>query len=222
MFDRLTKTIGDLLNSYIDLCTIVLANHVKRLLNLHQDKSNSIPFVQKERSASAINTVSLIINLDEQMLFEEKDYDKKLTDESANPFSELRLPVYDIIKYIIFSQCEICECANPYYDQIIKKLYKSVIAAFNKYLPAVESMSRAVGLQLLFEFEFFVIAFQNIIISEQDTIIFNCKKLIWMLINGSREEVDNEGEVLTKNEMEEKTKQLKVIRYKSGITLESF
>jgi hypothetical protein len=218
VFDRLTKTIGDLLNSYVGLCTTTLVNHVKRLLNLNV---NNIPFVHKERSTSIVDTVSLIINLDEQMLFEEQDYDKKLTDESANPFSELRLPVYDMIKYIIFSQCEICECNNSYDEQIIKRLYKNVIAAFNKHLPAVESMPRAMGLQLLFEFEFLVNVFQSVITSEQDTAIYKCKKHIWMLINGSREEVDNEGEVLTKNEMEEKAKQLKVIRYKSCITLES-
>lgn len=225
MFDRLGKTIGDLLSSYVGLRTGTLGSRVKALLGLDADAdldAGDVAFAQEERPSAVVSAVSLIIGLDDQMLFEERDYDKKLVDESATPFSELRLPVYDILKFLVYSQCEVCECAAPYYEQIIKRLCKNVIAAFSKYLPAVESMPRAMGLQLLFEFEFLADVFQRTLDAEQDSATAKCRRTIWMLINGSREEVDNEGEVLTGSEMAEKAKQLKVIRYKSGITLESF
>lgn len=184
-------------------------------------KDAQLPVLSKNVSKS------IILSMDDQMLFEEEAYDKKLIDESSVPFTELRLSVYDIIKTLVYTQCEIYEFASVHYDRLIKKLCLGVMQIFEKGLNSVtqQSISKAAGLQMLFEFDYLLECFKEIVdLSEISTKIH---KTLWKIIavgskSGSAPEITDEKQILSESEIEEKTKQLKVLKYKSSVTLQSF
>eukprot|EP01022_Parablepharisma_sp_SALTPOND_P028388 TRINITY_DN70892_c1_g1_i1.p1 TRINITY_DN70892_c1_g1~~TRINITY_DN70892_c1_g1_i1.p1 ORF type:complete len:1387 (-),score=162.12 TRINITY_DN70892_c1_g1_i1:4251-8411(-) len=244
IYDKLTKSTEDLLNHYVILRSNTLMKYIQQLLkpdasNIGKStifgsskvkQSQCNPFGQAEDKSekpplpSRVHTRSIILALEDQMLFEEDEYDKKLLYESTVPFSELRLPLYDIIKYLVYTQCEIYEYAEPYYTRLTKKLCHNVLLAYEKFLASIPPLARNVGLQILFEFEFLLEIFKGEFQKEQEETVMKCKKVLWKAIGaeGKKPEAISEENALTDDEIAEKKKQLKVLKYKSGVTLQSF
>eukprot|EP00831_Metopus_contortus_P030451 TRINITY_DN24966_c0_g1_i1.p1 TRINITY_DN24966_c0_g1~~TRINITY_DN24966_c0_g1_i1.p1 ORF type:complete len:180 (-),score=17.84 TRINITY_DN24966_c0_g1_i1:125-664(-) len=109
-----------------------------------------VDFSPLQKSKSSIRT---IIDLDQDMLFEEKEFNEKLLIE---PMVDLRLPLYDVIKYLVYIQCELCEFASGSYSRLINSIYDGILQIFNHSISKLKSAPRNALLQLLFEFEFLV------------------------------------------------------------------
>ncbi len=120
------------------------------------------------------------------------------------------------MKYMVYCQCELYECAYPYYDKLMKRMCNSILVAYEKSLALTKRMSREVALQVLFEFDFLADVFKGVMEKEQEEIAIRCKQLIWKAAGAGPEGA------LAEDEKEEKKKQTKILKYKSEVILQSF
>jgi hypothetical protein len=164
---------------------------------------------------------------------------------------ELRLPMIDITKYLVYVQCELYEYAASYYGKVIKQIYHNVLTSYEQQLKPADLRSRRLALQQLFEFEFLLDMFKAGLEQPQLDIAARCKDTLWKALSPSSPPAGSptrqviakgrttarpppskaasasiakptEETALTEEERELKKKQLKIVKYKAELFLLSF
>jgi len=156
-------------------------------------------------------------DIPDEVIVEDSMYDTVISNTS---FTDLRSPMHDIIKFLIYTQYEVYEYAQPYYEQILKKMYNGVLKVYETYLNEISSVSRVMGLQILFEFECLLDLINSLLDKNEIALAKKCKQRIYGLFD--KDNAKDEGQVLSGEEIGEKNKQIKAFKARFRILFGSF